>query len=889
MSNKSILRTLGVLFSISVTAVLVVAVLLSPQAAMALTATIVNNKEAASQLPNYKLGEMVTFTSEISLPNESHKIDSVRLLITGPQPLDVNLPVIDTGGAFTDLTTFLPTDGAGGHLGKLTAKIQLDDVTYGFFGYGYGYGYTGGPSGKIKYTLKYLPPVLKHPAPAPLPGPMNNPSLAFPVPGGAAGGGSATETGSFLFPIPGVPGVAAGAEPRGLFWDGPSGQLLVLMDGTPDDVILFVDPFAGFLFSFTPLTGISDATGVTVVMGDVYVLREGPSGKQLVRVIDKAPTGDTVTPIVVPDTVPGGDVVASGGTLFAVDNQPVAGAGIKFREFDPFSGAAGGTFTVPDGPSGGGFTALTTGGTLGGFLGGFEATIVHFDGTGFVMAATEIDNVPNIQGLASDPGFAGPGARLLVADGDTSAIYEVVVGAGGGGPGGGAAIPRAITGGASPFYILVDDSPVDRVLKVDQAGALLDDFDTTSDNVESLVLFGGKLFYVDNAVHPKKLHRIAVDGTMEADNDLPDYVGDIGDLSSDGANLYAVERWSDTVHKIAPQTTGATAGTVTGSFSVTDANFADPFFPPGGLEAAVYVPPTSPAFLIGGKFGTTWRMDPVTFGIMGGDNIIPGPPWDLTGMTLVGSIVYMVDASTQAVYKAARPDAPPVDLTAAGSYQAVLQVYVGGALEITSPVSNFVLEKVSALTVNITSPSDGQGFGLPGITVSGSVSDPTATVLVGVALPEAVLFGNDTKTGASTLTGAADRAQYTESPSGSLWQFIDFAASGAIPAGVPADVTTVLTQIGAQRGQAAWYGKFDVPPSIGGGPILPNYDTGFGPGGHNFGDLDTLAMLVGASGVLTFDTWYDTEPGFYPDKKLIQFCSGAVCNTIAQITPDVPL
>ncbi|MDP3063404.1 MAG: hypothetical protein Q8O40_09385 [Chloroflexota bacterium] len=227
MSRKSIKNGLRAIFSLSVTVAVVVSVLLSPAVTMGLTATNQTNKAAASLPPNYKLGELVTFTSEVIFAEgETKDISKVHWRITGPQPLDVDLPIIDTAGSFLDITYLLPVDFTGARLGQLKAKIEIVNLAHGS-GYGYGYkGKTGG--GKIKYTLKYLPPVLKHPAPSPLPGPMNNPTFAFPVPGGAGGGTNELKALPH-FSIPGVPGSPPGSTPVGLAYDSDTDQLLILV------------------------------------------------------------------------------------------------------------------------------------------------------------------------------------------------------------------------------------------------------------------------------------------------------------------------------------------------------------------------------------------------------------------------------------------------------------------------------------------------------------------------------------------------------------------------------------------------------------------------------------------------------------------------------------
>ncbi|MDA1348489.1 MAG: hypothetical protein O3A47_06430, partial [Chloroflexi bacterium] len=63
----------------------------------------------ATAIDRYDLGQTVELTGQLTFDlNEQAAVSRVRLNISGPQPIDVNLPVADTSGLF------VPVTGGGG-------------------------------------------------------------------------------------------------------------------------------------------------------------------------------------------------------------------------------------------------------------------------------------------------------------------------------------------------------------------------------------------------------------------------------------------------------------------------------------------------------------------------------------------------------------------------------------------------------------------------------------------------------------------------------------------------------------------------------------------------------------------------------------------------------
>jgi hypothetical protein len=485
-------------------------------------------------------------------------------------------------------------------------------------------------------------------------------------------------------------------------------------------------------------------------------------------------------------------------------------------------------------------------------LGAFEDILVEFDENGLVIGVWTI-NVGNIEGLET---FADVGGLdVYIADGDTAAIYKTSLVGVAVTP----TLPRGISGMPTPegtlLFLLVDAEPVDRLMWIDPTtGAPINEFDLPSDEIEGVAYRDGWIWVVDNAAFPKKLYKLNYqDGTIDAVFDLPSYVGEIGGLTTDGVELIAAERFNDLIHFIDPATGG-----VSKSLNIMDPDPGDPFSLPGGLEAVAYGE-ASPPIIWGAKYSTLYRIDPLTGNIIGGDFIEPGPPWDVTGLTAIGDIIWLADSATQQVFRGSRPGAPPVEYTTAGDYSAVLRV-LADAEETISPATAFTLEKITELVVEITSPTEGATFTTPTIMVQGTVNDPTVdNVAVGVALPETILFGNPEKTDASGMETESDRAQYTTN---GLWHFSNTVQIFGQP-------------VEPIKGWVAYYGR---EPEM-------DYDTDT----PNVGDLDTAEMTLGADAVLTFNTWHETEPGWVTDLKLIQWCVGQTCQTVAQIVDQPPL
>lgn len=170
--SLSTLRVARFPISILITAMVLVGLLLFPGPAYGVQTVIgvVSGSvlpDDTSGDPQYVLGETIVFpeaqtTIEFTHPEEA-VITNVKLIVSGPQGMTVNLPI--NAGTYT--ASQLPDPSQV--VGDLTVTVVLDEVTgQAFAGYGIfaGYGYKSTAStARIKYRIEWTPPVLLDPPP----------------------------------------------------------------------------------------------------------------------------------------------------------------------------------------------------------------------------------------------------------------------------------------------------------------------------------------------------------------------------------------------------------------------------------------------------------------------------------------------------------------------------------------------------------------------------------------------------------------------------------------------------------------------------------------------------------------------------------------------------
>jgi len=189
------------------------------------------------------------------------------------------------------------------------------------------------------------------------------------------------------------------------------------------------------------------------------------------------------------------------------------------------------------------------------------------------------------------------------------------------------------------------------------------------------------------------------------------------------------------------------------------------------------------------------------------------------------------------------------------------------------------------LGLTITSPVEGTAFTSTDlvagkIPIAGTVADPTITsISFGASLAKGTIIGSPVAapTGALGLETETDRALVVTTQDNAKWY-----ATGYW------HVTDKSNTSGGNPFNDDFAFYFGRDPDS-----TPPSDTyTYGPEGTvTQGSLVTPQFTVGDETELTFETWWDTEPGLDWDQKLVQWCPGntwsaasAACQTVLQIT-----
>jgi len=387
-------------------------------------------------------------------------------------------------------------------------------------------------------------------------------------------------------------------------------------------------------------------------------------------------------------------------------------------------------------------------------------------------------------------------------------------------------------------------------------GVQVDLFALDSPSHDGLVAVGNYLYSYDNASRELvRTEKASSHGVTRYPINL--FGGQqVGALTYDGVNLVAGARNFNGFQKLT--LTGSPVG---GSFN---APFGGGGFPPppsiNGAEDMTYNGTT----LIVAQNNNVFRWDNPPGGGVTSDQV-NSPFTSFGGLEMLNGSLYMVSGFSN-VYKSTLPGTPGPEPTTVGDYSAQLSVNTATVGVITSSVANFSLAKATSIGLAITAPTDNQAFSTANITVSGTVTDKSVTnVSVGVVLPIATVFSD-----------GAENGETKWSKSG-LWHISDLtspALKNQFPQNLPEPKTGT---------KVWWYGQ----ESTG------NFQTG----SANSGDLDIVlygsasTITVATGTTLSFQTWYDTEPGSFFDKKVVQFVeSGGPTEPAAQIVdPGMPL
>lgn len=402
------------------------------------------------------------------------------------------------------------------------------------------------------------------------------------------------------------------------------------------------------------------------------------------------------------------------------------------------------------------------------------------------------------------------------------------------------------------ILVLNPNAPGDKFVEVFSAG---------SQNLDGLVAVGSYLYTFNN--FDKKLVRIdkASPHTI-VPFDAPFISFNVGGLTYDGASLVAGAKDFNSFQRL------TTAGGLVGS------SFSAPCYGgcPNGVEDMAFISGSNTLVLA--KYNTVYRWS----------NWSPGPgnltpdnvnsPFTNFGGIEVSGTTFLMVGSYSSVYRSTIPGSPPPETTSAGDYSAQVTFSTATAGAITSSAQNFTLEKASAVGLAITSPTDNQAFATASITVSGTVVDMSvSTVNVGVVLPLATVF----------TSGAEGTGEGKWQASG-LWHISDL-SSPALKNKPPQNLPTPK---GGTK--VWWYGQESTGDFFTGNSTMGDLDI-IKYGASGTCQTTTCSNITVTTGTaLSFWTWWETEPGSYYDKKLVQFVpqSGGTENIAQIVDPGMP-
>ena len=415
-------------------------------------------------------------------------------------------------------------------------------------------------------------------------------------------------------------GITISTNPLGITYDGTN--LWLLIDATPVDKIAKVDSSGTLLDSFDAPGAISG--GITYLGAFLWVATSD-NDQHKAHKIDPA-TGNVTTSVSIPGCC--GDI---GGLSYDGTNLvAVRKANNEVTTFNTL-GQQQQTEWI-DGASQEGATGLA-------FDTGSNRAFIAKAG-----AVMRIDTLIDVQQtwnttLTDIQGQTYYDAVLYMADVGTNKVYKTSI------PSGISVTtnPRGMAYDGTYLWVLVDGTPVDKILKVDAtSGALLDSFDASSSQADAIAYLGAQLYVSVNMTDPCCSRSIVVHNATtgaQVTSFFPPGFDDVTGLTSDGTYLYSGPKFG-------------------GDVRVFDSsgNQQDQFWMDGndGVGAQAY--DTQENQLYAAKGGTVKR-----YSNTGGQ---PLQQWTISGLTtingatFVNAFLYLADAATDKVYGATIPTAP---------------------------------------------------------------------------------------------------------------------------------------------------------------------------------------------------------------------------------------
>ena len=507
-------------------------------------------------------------------------------------------------------------------------------------------------------------------------------------------------------------GIQVSTDPLGLAYGmaNDTTTLFVLVDGTPMDMVLLVDPLDGSLRSSYDAPD-DDGGGLTYLGTSLYYASDGDGNP---RIYELAPETGVQLGSFLPENQ-WGDTIWS--NLFALTND---GSDILLSTQDPYdqclkwvNSATGGTEGQFCPPWEQGLTsvtglAITTDGDV---LEAKDGTIVH-------VTADEAFAITYQTGLGDVIGLTFVSSNLYMADDDTDTIYRATV------PSGVEITtdPRALAsrtvGTTTTMFILVDATPKDKILLVDLGtDSLVGSYDGPDLDGQGLTYLGASLYYAGRDQDGRaKVYELDPDTGAQLSVIYPtwDWGGEIWEeprgMGNDGTNLLMTFSTDECIQRIDPFS-GNNQGRSCSQF------FGQGLLGARGLDMSS-----------DGSFFTARDSDVVQLASIDPDLIevgrwSPNSTTDIEGLVFVDEVLYLADDTTDSVYKASKPTGITNHPKGLAYDETNLYILVDGAL--TDHI----------LVVNTTSSAVVADFAAPGRNANGitffeTQSGPTLFVSV---------------------------------------------------------------------------------------------------------------------------------------------------------------
>ena len=436
-------------------------------------------------------------------------------------------------------------------------------------------------------------------------------------------------------------GISITTDPLALAANGTT-TLFILVDGSPRDKVLLVDPATGSITSSYDAPD-DDGKGLTYLNGSLYYATN--KGQQH-RILELNPTTGAQLSSMTPQ-YPWGDIfdnllgLTNDGSDLIVSTSRDDFWNQCLEVVDPISGQNEGSLCSGNG-SGLGQAAGVALAPDGFILAAEDDEIVQLSPEGDENARwSGLVSATDIQGLT----FVG--GTLYLSDAGTGKILKATVPSGIQVTTNPLALAYGTANNTTTMFILVDATPFDKILLVDPAdGSLRSSYNAPDDNGEGLTYLSGSLYYASNKENPRRVYELNPSTGAQLTNFTPqNQWGDISDsllgLGNDGTDLILSTNnpWDPCLEQV-NSTNGSNQRTLCADWQE-------------GITQARGVAVASDGFILAakddeivqltaeGKENTVWlNLASVT---------------DIEGLTFVSSTLYVADDGSDTIYKATVP------------------------------------------------------------------------------------------------------------------------------------------------------------------------------------------------------------------------------------------